>query len=54
MVRHKNDKGEEAEEPELEDFIEPDQTKRNLSITVTAQALVIQDLIKRVKKLEGN
>jgi hypothetical protein len=54
MVRHKNDKGEEAEEPELEGFIEPDQTKRNLSITVTAQALVIQDLIKRVKKLEGN
>jgi hypothetical protein len=52
-IKRKNDKDEEIEEPEFEEFAEPDQTKRNLSITITAQALVIQDLIRRIEKLEG-
>lgn len=39
--------------PIIETQIQPDSTKRNLSMLVSAQALVIQDLLKRIEKLEA-
>jgi len=37
----------------IQTTVVPDQSKRNLSMLVSAQALVIQDLIRRIEKLEG-
>ena len=53
MMKRKLDDGAEVIEPETETISEPDPDGRNLSITITAQALVIKDLIKRIEALEG-
>jgi len=39
--------------PEMQTVVEPDQSKRNLSMVVSAQALVIKDLLKRMDALEA-
>jgi hypothetical protein len=41
------------EEPEYETLSEPDSKSRNLSMVISAQALVIQDLEKRLEALEA-
>ena len=53
MKKRVLDDGVETEEPEIETIREPDPDGRNLSITITAQALVIKDLIKRIETLEN-
>lgn len=39
--------------PATNSVIEPDKTKRDLGMVISAQALVIQDLMKRLEKLES-
>ena len=53
MKKRVLDDGTEIEEPEIETISEPNPDGRNLSITITAQALVIKDLIKRIETLEN-
>ena len=53
MKKRMLDDGAEIEEPEIETVSEPDPDGRNLSITITAQSLVIKDLIKRIEALEN-
>lgn len=41
------------EEPEMEQIVVPDQSGRDLSMVISAQALVIKDLTKRIETLEA-
>jgi len=41
------------EEPEMEQIVVPDQSGRDLSMVISAQALVIKDLTKRIEALEA-
>ena len=41
------------EEPEMEQVVVPDQSGRDLSMVISAQALVIKDLTKRIEALEA-
>lgn len=42
------------EQPEYRTVVEPDQTKRNLSMVISAQAMVISDLTRRIEALENS
>ena len=41
------------EEPEMQQIVVPDQSGRDLSMVISAQALVIKDLTKRIEALEA-